>query len=49
VLVEVTNRRGKPIQVRVSCSPLVGNHEDIHGVLLVIEERPDGDSPEARR
>ena len=39
ILVEATNRRGKPIRVRVSCSPLVGDHEDIHGVILVIEER----------
>jgi two-component system, chemotaxis family, CheB/CheR fusion protein len=40
VLVDATNRRGKPIRVRVSCSPLVGDHDDIHGVILVIEERP---------
>jgi two-component system, chemotaxis family, CheB/CheR fusion protein len=39
ILVEATNRRGKPIQVRVSCSPLVGDHEDIHGAIMVIEER----------
>jgi two-component system, chemotaxis family, CheB/CheR fusion protein len=39
ILMEATNRRGKPIRVRVSCSPLVGDHEDIHGVILVIEER----------
>jgi hypothetical protein len=37
--VEATNRRGKPIRVRVSCSPLVGDHGDIHGVILVIGER----------
>jgi two-component system, chemotaxis family, CheB/CheR fusion protein len=39
VMVEATNRRGKTVQVRVSCSPLVGDHEDIHGVILVAEER----------
>jgi two-component system, chemotaxis family, CheB/CheR fusion protein len=39
IMVEATNRRGKPVQVRVSCSPLVGDHDDIHGVILVVEER----------
>jgi two-component system CheB/CheR fusion protein len=48
VNVEATNRRGKPIQVRVSCSPLVGDHKDIHGVILVVEERPDGEPAEQR-
>jgi two-component system CheB/CheR fusion protein len=49
VLVEATNRRGKPVNVRVSCSPLVGDHKDIHGVILVVEERPDGEPAEQRR
>jgi two-component system, chemotaxis family, CheB/CheR fusion protein len=39
MLVDATNRRGKPIKVRVSCTPLVGDHDDIHGVILRIEER----------
>jgi two-component system CheB/CheR fusion protein len=42
VMVDATNRRGRRVQVRVSCSPLVGDHKDIHGVILVVEERPDG-------
>jgi two-component system, chemotaxis family, CheB/CheR fusion protein len=48
VLVEATNRRGKRINVRVSCSPLVGDHQDIHGVILVVEERPDGEPAQVR-
>ena len=48
VLVEATNRRGKRINVRVSCSPLVGDHQDIHGVILVVEERPDREPAEVR-
>jgi two-component system, chemotaxis family, CheB/CheR fusion protein len=39
MLVDATNRRGKPIRLRVSCTPLVGDHDDIHGVILRIEER----------
>jgi transcription termination factor Rho len=48
VMVEATNRRGKRVPLRVSCSPLVGNHQDIHGVILVVEERP-GEEPAERR
>jgi GAF domain-containing protein len=44
ILVEATNRRGKTVKVRVSCSPLVGDHADIHGVIPVVEERPDEDA-----
>jgi two-component system CheB/CheR fusion protein len=48
VNVEATNRRGKPIDVRVTCSPLVGDHEDVHGVIMVVEERPDREPAEQR-
>jgi two-component system, chemotaxis family, CheB/CheR fusion protein len=48
VKVEATNRRGKPIDVRVTCSPLVGDHKDVHGVIMVVEERPDGEPAEQR-
>jgi two-component system CheB/CheR fusion protein len=48
VMVAATNRRGKRVDVRVSCSPLVGDHKDIHGVILVVEERPDGEPAERR-
>jgi two-component system CheB/CheR fusion protein len=44
ITVEATNRRGKPIACRVSCSPLVGSHDDIHGVIVVMEERA-GEGP----
>jgi hypothetical protein len=48
VTVEATNQRGKPIDVRVTCSPRVGDHKDVHGVIMVVEERPDGEPAEQR-
>jgi two-component system, chemotaxis family, CheB/CheR fusion protein len=44
VLVEATNRRGRQIKVRVSCSPLVGDDKDVRGVILVVEEQPEDPS-----
>jgi two-component system CheB/CheR fusion protein len=41
ITVEATNRRGKRISCRVSCSPLVGSQDDVHGVIVVMEERAD--------
>jgi two-component system CheB/CheR fusion protein len=38
VVLEATNRRGKPIQCRVSCSPLVNSDKDRAGVILMMEE-----------
>jgi two-component system CheB/CheR fusion protein len=48
VVVDATNRRGKLIRCRVTCSPLVGNDKDIRGVILVVEERPDEHQAAAR-
>jgi two-component system, chemotaxis family, CheB/CheR fusion protein len=42
IAVEATNRRGRTISCRVSCSSLVGSHDDIHGVIVVVEERAGG-------
>jgi two-component system CheB/CheR fusion protein len=48
VVVDATNRRGKLIRCRVTCSPLVGDDKDIRGVILVVEERPDEHQAAAR-
>ncbi len=39
-LVEAINRRGKTIHCRVTCSPLLGNDDEIHGVILLTEDEP---------
>jgi len=38
VVLEATNRRGKAIQCRVTCTPLVGAERDTQGVILLMEE-----------
>jgi two-component system CheB/CheR fusion protein len=38
VTVEATNRRGRPVQVRVTCTPLGGVAEQARGVILLMEE-----------
>jgi two-component system CheB/CheR fusion protein len=39
VTLDATNRRGRPIQVRVSCTPLsAGSADDSRGVILLMEE-----------
>jgi hypothetical protein len=36
---DATNRRGRPIQVRVTCTPLTaGPPDDSRGVILMMEE-----------
>ena len=37
-VVEATNRRGRPIRCRVTCSPLFGNDKTIRGVIVVVVE-----------
>ncbi|WP_416668467.1 CheR family methyltransferase [Egbenema bharatensis] len=39
VILDAINRRGRGIQCRITCMPLVGVHEGIGGVILVMEER----------
>jgi two-component system CheB/CheR fusion protein len=39
VTLPAVNRRGKPIQVRVSASPLHGPNQQLLGVILMMEER----------
>jgi two-component system, chemotaxis family, CheB/CheR fusion protein len=43
VTLDATNRRGRPIQVRVSCTPLnAGPQDDSRGVILLMEETDRG-------
>jgi two-component system, chemotaxis family, CheB/CheR fusion protein len=36
---EATNRRGKPLQCTVTCTPLTGKHQ-IQGVIVLVDELP---------
>jgi two-component system CheB/CheR fusion protein len=38
IVLEATTRRGKAIQCRVTCTPLVGAEGDTQGVILLMEE-----------
>jgi len=38
VVLQATNRRGKAIQCRVTCTPLAGAERDTQGVILFMEE-----------
>jgi two-component system CheB/CheR fusion protein len=37
-VVQATNRRGKAVTCRVTCSPLVGNDKAVRGVIVVVVE-----------
>jgi len=39
---ESVNRRGKPIQCEVTCSPLRGPNGDVRGAIVLMEESGDG-------
>jgi two-component system CheB/CheR fusion protein len=36
-VLDATNRRGRPIRCRITCSPLISNGKQLHGVILVME------------
>jgi two-component system, chemotaxis family, CheB/CheR fusion protein len=40
-VVQATNRRGKSIRCRVTCSPLVGTDRIVRGTIVVVVEEPD--------
>jgi two-component system CheB/CheR fusion protein len=40
-VLQARNRRGRAIQVRVTCTPLLGNDKDIRGAILLMEEWTD--------
>jgi two-component system CheB/CheR fusion protein len=42
VVLKAINRRGKTIQCRVTCTPFTGVSRDRQGVVLMMEEQPDG-------
>jgi two-component system CheB/CheR fusion protein len=42
-VLDAVNRRGKSIQCQVTCTPLMGAHRQIQGVILVMEERSESD------
>jgi two-component system, chemotaxis family, CheB/CheR fusion protein len=39
---ESVNRRGKPIQCDVTCSPLRGPNGEVRGAIVLMEESGDG-------
>jgi len=41
VILEATNRRGRALQCRITCTPLIGIGDDIQGVILLMEEWRD--------
>ena len=41
-VLQATNRRGRTLTYRVTCSPLVGNDKSVRGVIVVVVEEPDG-------
>jgi two-component system CheB/CheR fusion protein len=41
VVLEATTRRGKTIQCRITCTPLLGAEGDTQGVILFMEERSE--------
>jgi two-component system CheB/CheR fusion protein len=40
MVLAATNRRGKRISCRVTCSPLLGSDEHAHGAIVVIQQEP---------
>jgi two-component system CheB/CheR fusion protein len=39
--VQATNRRGKSIHCRVTCSPLIGDDKVVRGLIVVVVEEPE--------
>jgi two-component system CheB/CheR fusion protein len=40
-MVDATNRRGRRVRCRVTCSPLVGDDKAVRGVIVVVEPQPE--------
>jgi two-component system, chemotaxis family, CheB/CheR fusion protein len=40
-MVDATNRRGRRVRCRVTCSPLVGDDKSVRGVIVVVEPQPE--------
>lgn len=43
ITIDAINRRGKQIKCRVSCTPLIGADQQTQGVILLMEDRSDGE------
>jgi two-component system CheB/CheR fusion protein len=41
-VVDATNRRGRTVRCRVTCSPLTGNRQEVRGVIVVVVEEAPG-------
>jgi two-component system, chemotaxis family, CheB/CheR fusion protein len=46
-IVDATNRRGRRVRCRVTCSPLVGNDKTPRRVIVVVEPQPEGQTAPA--
>jgi two-component system, chemotaxis family, CheB/CheR fusion protein len=42
VTLEAVNRRGKPIQCEITCTPLRGANGEVHGAIVLVEEASNG-------
>jgi two-component system CheB/CheR fusion protein len=42
VVLDATNRRGRAMQCRVTCTPLIGVEQDVQGAILLMEEWDGG-------
>ncbi len=42
VELDATNRRGKPIRCRVSCSPFISRSQQVQGVIILVDEIEPG-------
>lgn len=40
IVLDATNQRGRAIQCKVSCSPLLGTNREVQGVILLMEPLP---------
>ena len=45
ILIEATNRRGRAVTCRVTCTPLLDSDKTLRGVIMVVVEQPDGQPP----
>ena len=49
VELEATNRRGRVIRCRVTCSPLLGAHRTVRGAIVMMEDLDAQQTREPRR
>ena len=44
-VIQATNRRGKPVVCRVTCSPLLDSDKTLRGVIMVVVNEPAQQPP----